>query len=167
MRTIVLRRSCLSILIPRRNEATLWKRWEPHLLHVNSINLNVLVGMKPLSERDENHTNVTACGVKLIIVGMKPLSERDENSDSPPSFSALKLISRNEATLWKRWELLRRGMCTRQFLLNVGMKPLSERDENLGYNWEYKKGRVTCRNEATLWKRWELIDEIRQFLRNA
>jgi len=55
--------------------------------------------MKPLSERDENHTNVTACGVKLIIVGMKPLSERDENSDSPPSFSALKLISRNEATL--------------------------------------------------------------------
>jgi len=32
----------------------------------------------------------------------------------------------------------------------VGMKPLSERDENLGYNREYKKEGVFSRNEATL-----------------
>jgi len=37
------------------------------------------VGMKPLSERDEN-TNLNTCsGLKSGIVGMKPLSERDEN----------------------------------------------------------------------------------------
>jgi len=40
----------------------------------------LLVGMKPLSERDENIDNINgdscvACGK----VGMKPLSERDEN----------------------------------------------------------------------------------------
>jgi len=28
----------------------------------------ISVGRKLLSERDENHTNVTACGVKLIIL---------------------------------------------------------------------------------------------------
>ena len=40
-----------------------------------------IVGMKPLSERDENVNWVTTGNIKKgRVVGMKPLSERDENS---------------------------------------------------------------------------------------
>jgi len=39
-----------------------------------------VVGMKPLSERDENHHHHLASLLKSLTVGMKPLSERDENS---------------------------------------------------------------------------------------
>jgi len=39
--------------------------------------------MKPLSERDENHTVQTAVLFENnSLVGMKPLSERDENFPS-------------------------------------------------------------------------------------
>jgi len=37
------------------------------------------VGMKPLSERDENFTTGNVHPSISIEVGMKPLSERDEN----------------------------------------------------------------------------------------
>jgi len=37
------------------------------------------VGMKPLSERDENSYSAPARMRLSSIVGMKPLSERDEN----------------------------------------------------------------------------------------
>jgi len=61
--------------------------------------------MKPLSERDENHGSVTSWDSKPHEVGMKPLSERDENFlNLNPYFEASK-FGRNEATLWKRWEL--------------------------------------------------------------
>jgi len=40
-----------------------------------------LVGMKPLSERDENvSTGIRETFSGILPVGMKPLSERDENS---------------------------------------------------------------------------------------
>jgi len=57
------------------------------------------VGMKPLSERDEN----SEFGYKQYKgggpVGMKPLSERDENSSTAPVFRGAIFICRNEATL--------------------------------------------------------------------
>jgi len=37
------------------------------------------VGMKPLSERDENLVSLAAASAIAFTVGMKPLSERDEN----------------------------------------------------------------------------------------
>jgi len=57
-----------------------------------------LVGMKPLSERDENLLNIS---LKLPVpsgVGMKPLSERDENRVNGDGWAAGN-FSRNEATL--------------------------------------------------------------------
>jgi len=41
---------------------------------------NTLVGMKPLSERDENLNMTMTAAMENTSVGMKPLSERDENS---------------------------------------------------------------------------------------
>jgi len=38
------------------------------------------VGMKPLSERDENFAAIAFTIAEVFFVGMKPLSERDENS---------------------------------------------------------------------------------------
>jgi len=46
---------------------------------LDSTGMKAKVGMKPLSERDENpiaKVGRTDCG---LSVGMKPLSERDEN----------------------------------------------------------------------------------------
>ena len=111
---------------------------------------------------------------------MKPLSERDENRVKSLTSKSQRNSCRNEATLWKRWELCiiwevqpkphqSRNEATlwkrwepRLILLwftnvtGVGMKPLSERDENklriLVTGFCY----ASCRNEATLWKRWEL-----------
>ncbi len=37
------------------------------------------VGMKPLSERDENSVHLFLLKYLFNLVGMKPLSERDEN----------------------------------------------------------------------------------------
>jgi len=37
------------------------------------------VGMKPLSERDENKKGKYYLPFRKYLVGMKPLSERDEN----------------------------------------------------------------------------------------
>jgi len=39
-----------------------------------------IVGMKPLSERDENSSVIFVIRNINELVGMKPLSERDENS---------------------------------------------------------------------------------------
>jgi len=39
-----------------------------------------MVGMKPLSERDENFSSKESSTAWDHVVGMKPLSERDENS---------------------------------------------------------------------------------------
>jgi len=44
-----------------------------------SLRLGGVVGMKPLSERDENKVKATFTSGTQILVGMKPLSERDEN----------------------------------------------------------------------------------------
>ncbi len=60
---------------------------------------------------------------------MKPLSERDEN------------IRKN--VLHELQDRL------------VGMKPLSERDENNSIKKILSVHTNPCRNEATLWKRWE------------
>jgi len=62
---------------------------------------------------------------------MKPLSERDENTSSNVWLKNKSPHGRNEATLWKRWEP--RGSQVTQSTIRgpVGMKPLSERDENL------------------------------------
>jgi len=43
------------------------------------INANCVVGMKPLSERDENNLFNLFKNFNNSTVGMKPLSERDEN----------------------------------------------------------------------------------------
>ncbi len=68
---------------------------------------------------------------------MKPLSERDENT----------MDKFNNTT----------------FIHGVGMKPLSERDENMDKfnNTTFIHG--LCRNEATLWKRWEQKRQILLF----
>jgi len=42
-------------------------------------NPSLIVGMKPLSERDENHPVTGSIWSEKALVGMKPLSERDEN----------------------------------------------------------------------------------------
>jgi len=42
--------------------------------------LGILVGMKPLSERDENLAICDSMLLTINFVGMKPLSERDENT---------------------------------------------------------------------------------------
>ncbi len=65
---------------------------------------NLRVGMKPLSERDENQLRFIETPKERFGVGMKPLSERDENHQRNSFVSSEKN--------------------------NVGMKPLSERDEN-------------------------------------
>ena len=57
------------------------------------------VGMKPLSERDENLITVLALPTRLILVGMKPLSERDENSSWSRRHEHQLCACRNEATL--------------------------------------------------------------------
>jgi len=82
------------------------------------------VGMKPLSERDENNSP-TLCGTAPPLhVGMKPLSERDEN---------LKPETVKPSTPYF-----------------VGMKPLSERDENSPRAFLNASRVSLCRNEATL-----------------
>jgi len=63
-----------------------------------------IVGMKPLSERDENFLLWLLRNISSLSVGMKPLSERDENQIEISCLSAPERP--------------------------VGMKPLSERDEN-------------------------------------
>ena len=85
--------------------------------------------MKPLSERDENIDDGNLWLRSLKLVGMKPLSERDEN----PS----------------------RTIVDKHLTYYVGMKPLSERDENPAGNGLRCGNSHPCRNEATLWKRWE------------
>jgi len=58
-----------------------------------------LVGMKPLSERDENLSLKPRNLLDLTTVGMKPLSERDENLPPGPCYYFLLPGCRNEATL--------------------------------------------------------------------
>ena len=138
-----------------RNEATLWKRWEhPSRMRLILISFTK-VGMKPLSERDENPSSSRRRHLVSYEVGMKPLSERDENVSSEKNNPSLIKLSRNEATLWKRWEPVEypSGFLAEVFL--VGMKPLSERDENLPLLFRHLKMWLRRRNEATLWKRWE------------
>jgi len=43
------------------------------------MNVSRVVGMKPLSERDENLFQFPYSTIISKYVGMKPLSERDEN----------------------------------------------------------------------------------------
>ena len=59
----------------------------------------VLVGMKPLSERDENNVSNVCCIHNYYRVGMKPLSERDENSGPSGNLEFHVSLCRNEATL--------------------------------------------------------------------
>jgi len=112
--------------------------------------------MKPLSERDENERHGSTPTRDVQTVGMKPLSERDENLSNPFNTSKNLNRSRNEATLWKRWELSTSGTTSSFDYLEVGMKPLSERDENPSLSKTPWISFNICRNEATLWKRWEL-----------
>ena len=58
-----------------------------------------LVGMKLLSERDENVISITADSGLSLNVGMKPLSERDENFTFFDTGFASAAGRRNEATL--------------------------------------------------------------------
>jgi len=57
------------------------------------------VGMKPLSERDENKKGRVTCPFYKIFVGMKPLSERDENCTAESTRVETTYTGRNEATL--------------------------------------------------------------------
>jgi len=57
------------------------------------------VGMKPLSERDENKKGKYYLPFLEKYVGMKPLSERDENILAAWSPHYYFLACRNEATL--------------------------------------------------------------------
>jgi len=50
----------------------------PSLSKTPWISFNI-VGMKPLSERDENNLFKKLISTYSMSVGMKPLSERDEN----------------------------------------------------------------------------------------
>mgnify|MGYP001426987999 CR=1 FL=1 len=59
----------------------------------------LLVGMKPLSERDENASRLHRKPLLSSLVGMKPLSERDENILKSILAEAHSITSRNEATL--------------------------------------------------------------------
>ncbi len=61
--------------------------------------------MKPLSERDENPLKRPLQQIQHFGVGMKPLSERDENNNKNSIRKSMSFARRNEATLWKRWEL--------------------------------------------------------------
>ena len=62
--------------------------------------LSISVGMKPLSERDENRAPRNKPNVSLLgIVGMKPLSERDENQTAVLFENNSLNSGRNEATL--------------------------------------------------------------------
>jgi len=86
---------------------------------------------------------------------MKPLSERDENLGYNGEYKKKGRVCRNEATLWKRWEHLLQNFIKINNSETVGMKPLSERDENsvaCNIAWLILNA---SRNEATLWKRWE------------
>ena len=58
-----------------------------------------MVGMKPLSERDENLPELIVCLNASNLVGMKPLSERDENYHPHLALFLQTLHRRNEATL--------------------------------------------------------------------
>jgi len=124
----------------RRNEATLWKRWELPCYLPWRLNIN-RVGMKPLSERDENSSLHVGTSNTNSTVGMKPLSERDENDNSLVCHIVYLFTCRNEATLWKRWELIIDFRPLNTFLL-VGMKPLSERDENSTETWHPVTGSI-------------------------
>jgi len=48
-------------------------------ISVQFNNILQRVGMKPLSERDENTLAKSILLISIFTVGMKPLSERDEN----------------------------------------------------------------------------------------
>gem|GEM_PF-2968251 len=61
--------------------------------------LFMIVGMKPLSERDENKEVPYLKVWDEMFVGMKPLSERDENTQSGSQKLSSSLHGRNEATL--------------------------------------------------------------------
>ena len=51
------------------------------------------VGMKPLSERDENNCSGNGTYHCTYVVGMKPLSERDENSGFLATAVAMELTT--------------------------------------------------------------------------
>ncbi len=59
----------------------------------------IKVGMKPLSERDENSLIAAPVFGATKSVGMKPLSERDENRSCNRANYPIATVSRNEATL--------------------------------------------------------------------
>ena len=124
-----------------RNEATLWKRWEPIPKRSKHPWIR-LVGMKPLSERDENIRYLSFCFTTSLIVGMKPLSERDENLANcvaivrTTAFVGMKPLSeRDENSIDSK--------ALTNSLDVVGMKPLSERDENFSV-FAYKCYCETC-----------------------
>jgi len=122
---------------PCRNEATLWKRWE-HIKLAKSLLLTQ-------SGRNE-----------------ATLWKRWERSNFIIWLFSMAPTRRNEATLWKRWELSLSLVTNNIWGMAVGMKPLSERDENAWLLHTYPFGvLLSCRNEATLWKRWELTEAIK------
>jgi len=69
------------------------------LAHATATALTIAVGMKPLSERDENLAEFTFNSPAFHGVGMKPLSERDENWISQSAVLFPNISRRNEATL--------------------------------------------------------------------
>ena len=119
------RHECIN---PRRNEATLWKRWEleiPKLLKIFIKGRNEAT----LWKRWEPTSAVLTAALLATCRNEATLWKRWEHTWIATHEIAY-VLCRNEATLWKRWEPM--------WILNkdwvkfwmVGMKPLSERDEN-------------------------------------
>jgi len=137
-----------------RNEATLWKGWEPELIWEDQTVDKIQVGMKPLSERDEN-TNPLFGHNKSSVVSRNEatLWKRWELQSPSTKAGTIFKICRNEATLWKRWE--RVDVSTGNFNNSgfVGMKPLSERDEKHMLNRNSDNGRVE-------WEGWGWVDHL-------
>ena len=147
--------------IPCRNEATLWKRWELTGAFPVAILKPENVGMKPLSERDENKYQNAELFLKISVSRNEAtLWKRWELCLSRNPVCNVSNVCRNEATLWKRWERIQRLLHSQLLQGNVGMKPLSERDENIYTIFISVPSIDTRRNEATLWKRWEPIFNI-------
>ncbi len=66
------------------------RTWSHTLRYGTSVKT---VGMKPLSERDENSTyQFLEMHALLLCVGMKPLSERDENLECDCLYDCLDIF---------------------------------------------------------------------------
>jgi len=95
------------------------------------IKKKIRVGMKPLSERDENFRSIARAWANHARVGMKPLSERDENRlKDPKVFQEYRCVGMKPLSERDENNNECQGSGAPWHFYFVGMKPLSERDEN-------------------------------------